>query len=89
MYSLFLVSYSPLISQDYKVGDKSDGSKLKPVHHLNLYDENGNTIDPNDPFGLPFSTKQTCGNDCHNYEIISDGFHFNYHDSNLVSEESR
>jgi hypothetical protein len=79
---------TPLNSQDYKVGDKSDGSRLKPVHLINLIDENGNKIDPNDAFALPFSTKQTCGSECHNYEIISDGFHFNYHDSSLINDES-
>ena len=84
---LFVYSInSQLISQDYKVGDKSDGSRINPVHLINLIDENGNKIDPNDPFALPFSTKQTCGNECHNYEKISEGFHFNYHDSNLVSD---
>ena len=78
---------SSLKSQDYLVGDKSDGSKLKPVHLINLIDENGNKIDPNDAFALPFSTKQTCGNECHNYEKISQGFHFNYHDSNLTNND--
>ncbi|MCP5064002.1 MAG: hypothetical protein GY936_16290 [Ignavibacteriae bacterium] len=89
---VLLFAYSvqtPLRSQDYKVGDKSDGSRLKPVHLINLLDGNGNKIDPNDAFAMPFSTKQTCGSECHDYEKISDGFHFNYHDSNLVNDEPR
>lgn len=73
-------------SQDYKVGDKTDGSRLKPVHLLNLYDEDSTRIDPSDQFASPFSTKQTCASECHNYEIISSGFHFNYHDSSKVNE---
>jgi hypothetical protein len=83
--AFFFVALSSVIAQDYKVGDKSDGSRLKPVHLLKLYDADGNSIDPNDSFGLPFSTKQTCGVECHSYEKISHGFHFNYHDSNLVN----
>ncbi|MCB9208804.1 MAG: hypothetical protein H6609_05440 [Ignavibacteriales bacterium] len=83
---LFLFINSLIFSQDYKVGDVSDGSRLHPVHLLNLKDENGNIIDPNDEFALPFSTKNTCGNECHNYEKISNGFHFNFHDSTLISE---
>lgn len=68
-----------------KVGDKSDGSKMQPVHLLKLYDENGNTIEPDDDFPQPFSTKQTCATECHNYKIISDGFHFNYNQSDIAN----
>ena len=70
-----------------KVGDKSDGSRMQSVHLLKLYDENGNTIEPNDQFPQPFSTKQTCATECHNYSIISDGFHFNYDHTDI--ENSR
>ena len=83
--ALFISAANLVTAQDYKVGDKSDGSRMKPVHLLKLYDASGNTIDPNDPIGIPFSTKQTCANECHSYEKISHGFHFNYHDSNLVN----
>ncbi len=68
-----------------KVGDKSDGSKMQPVHLLKLYDENRNTIEPDDDFPQPFSTKQTCATECHNYNIISDGFHFNYDHSDIAN----
>lgn len=68
-----------------KVGDKSDGSKMQPVHLLKLYDENRNTIEPDDDFTQPFSTKQTCAAECHNYAIISDGFHFNYDHSDIAN----
>jgi len=70
-----------------KVGDKSDGSRFHPVHLLKLYDEYGITIDPNDQFQQPFSTRQTCATECHNYSIISDGFHFNFNNSDI--ENSR
>lgn len=84
--TIFISAANLLVTaQDYKVGDKSDGSRMKPVHLLKLYDASGNTIDPNDPIGIPFSTKQTCASECHSYENISHGFHFNYHDSNLVN----
>lgn len=69
----------------FKVGDKSDGSKMHPVHLLKLYDENRITIDPSDDFLQPFSTKQTCAVECHNYSIISHGFHFNFDQSEIVN----
>ena len=75
-------------AQNYKVGDKSDGSKFNHVHLLKLYDHDGNTIDPADPFAQPFSTKQTCATECHSYKKISKGFHFNFHDSNLTKSSA-
>jgi hypothetical protein len=44
---------------------------------FNLYDEEGNLIDPvnNVNTGKPYSPKQTCGK-CHDYEKITQGFHF-------------
>ncbi|MBK7979172.1 MAG: hypothetical protein IPK06_03995 [Ignavibacteriae bacterium] len=75
-------------AQDRKVGDVNDGSKMLPVHHLNLLDDDGNVIDPKYKYGIPFSTNKTCGNECHNYEIISDGFHFNYNDTNKNVHEN-
>ncbi len=70
----------------YKVGDKSDGSRMHPVHLIKLYDENGITVDPGDQFLQPFSTKQTCAVECHNYSTISHGFHFNYDQSELENK---
>jgi hypothetical protein len=85
IFTVLFVFYAQISAQEYKVGDKSDGSKFNHVHLLKLYDYNGNTIDPNDPFAPPFSTKQTCATECHSYKKISKGFHFNFHDSNLTS----
>ncbi len=82
---LFSVSFSHIISQEYKVGDKGDGSKFNHIHLLKLYDYNGNAIDPADPFAQPFSTRKTCATECHSYEKISKGFHFNFHDTTLES----
>ncbi|HEX2865883.1 MAG TPA: multiheme c-type cytochrome [Ignavibacteriales bacterium] len=44
---------------------------------FNLYDENGNLIDPlhNINAGKPYSPKMTCGK-CHDYDKITQGFHF-------------
>ncbi len=58
------------------IGDKSDGSRSQPVHLIELYDETGEIILPDDDPALPFSTRQTCGQ-CHDYETISHGWHFN------------
>lgn len=63
------------------LGDKSDGSRARPVHLIPLYAENeqankGQPVGPNDPVVLPFSTKWTCGT-CHSYDIIKNGWHFN------------
>lgn len=44
-----------------------------------LYDEDGNIIDPvhNINADKPYSPKKTCGaSGCHNYEKITEGFHF-------------
>lgn len=44
---------------------------------FNLYDEDGNIIDPvnNINSDVPYSPKQTCGK-CHDYDKITKGFHF-------------
>ncbi|MCX6334938.1 MAG: multiheme c-type cytochrome [Bacteroidia bacterium] len=44
---------------------------------FNLYDEDGNIIDPvnNINSEKPYSPKQTCGK-CHDYDKITQGFHF-------------
>lgn len=44
---------------------------------FNLYDEDGNIIDPVNGINAdkPYSPKQTCGK-CHDYEKITKGFHF-------------
>ncbi|MBN1392383.1 MAG: hypothetical protein JW947_06220 [Sedimentisphaerales bacterium] len=57
-------------------GDNSDGSRAVPVHLIPLLDEEGDKITPDAEPLLPFSTRQTCG-DCHDYEKIRHGWHFN------------
>jgi len=44
---------------------------------FNLYDEEGNIIDPVNGINAekPYSPKQTCGK-CHDYDLITQGFHF-------------
>jgi len=44
---------------------------------FNLYDEDGNIIDPVNGINAdkPYSPKQTCGK-CHDYDKITQGFHF-------------
>ena len=44
---------------------------------FNLYDEEGNIIDPVNGINAdkPYSPKQTCGK-CHDYDLIAQGFHF-------------
>ncbi len=62
---------------DTWIGDLRDGSRAHPVHRIPLMDEDGQTIHPDDDPLLPFSTRQTCGNTCHDYARIANGWHFN------------
>ncbi len=69
------------------LGDESDGSRAHSVHLIPLIAENedgqkGDPIKPDaDPL-LPFSTKFTCG-ECHSYDLIQHGWHFNAVDGNV------
>ena len=70
------------------LGDESDGSRAHPTHVLPLFPENedgdkGEQITPDADLVLPFSTKYTCGQ-CHTYDAIKQGWHFNAVDSNAV-----
>ncbi len=65
------------------LGDESDGSLAHPVHLIPLLTEEGDEIAPDDDPLLPFSPQQTCGGECHSYEIISTGWHFNAADPNV------
>jgi len=65
------------------LGDESDGSLAHPVHLIPLLTEEGDEIAPDDNPLLPFSMQQTCGGECHSYEIISTGWHFNAADPNV------
>lgn len=58
------------------MGDQSSGSRSNVVHVLELLDENGQKIFPDDNPAEPFSTRNTCGS-CHNYLKISSGWHSN------------
>ncbi len=59
-----------------------DGSRTRPVHRIPLYDEKGEEISPHDKWAMPFSTRETCG-ECHDYETVSLGWHFNSRDPNV------
>ncbi len=65
------------------IGDESDGSRAVPVHRIPLLDEGGQDIRPDDDPLFPFSTHQTCAVQCHNYETIVGGWHFNASDANV------
>ena len=69
------------------LGDESDGSRAHPTHLIPLYPENedgerGEQVTPEAELVLPFSTKWTCG-ECHSYDLIKQGWHFNAVDSNV------
>jgi Zn-finger protein len=78
------------------LGDKSDGSRAQPNHLIELYPEDidpasfdlvkGDKIKPDidesSKVLLPFSTKWTCG-ECHSYNIINKGWHYNAADPNV------
>jgi hypothetical protein len=74
-------------TEQEKIGDESDGSRAVPVHLIELFDEEGEKISPDDDPLLPFSARKTCC-ECHiyehNYEIIGKGWHFNAADVNVV-----
>ena len=57
------------------LGDGNDGNRSDNVHLIQLYDKSGATIRAKDEKPEPFSTRRTCG-ECHNYDIISAGWHF-------------
>ncbi|HIJ54272.1 MAG TPA: hypothetical protein HPP66_14145 [Planctomycetes bacterium] len=71
----FLVSALSVFADadEKKIGDESDGSRAVAVHLIELFDEEGDKISPDDDPLLPFSARKTCC-ECHiyehNYEII-------------------
>ncbi|MGH7450923.1 MAG: hypothetical protein ACRENG_06240, partial [bacterium] len=65
-----------------KLGDVSDGNRSVPVHLIDLYDADSMLVRPGDQPMMPFSTKVTCG-ECHNYEKVRTGWHFNAADSGI------
>jgi hypothetical protein len=66
--------------------DLTTESRLPFLHNIPLHDAQGRVISPpallsddgkpQDPKANPYSTAQTCGK-CHEYEVISQGWHFN------------
>lgn len=71
-------------AQEQKLGDVRDGNRSVPVHLIDLLDEEGTTIRPDDDPLMPFSIRETCsGDDCHNYQTISSGWHFNAADPDV------
>ncbi|MGC9327776.1 MAG: hypothetical protein ACP5I1_09095, partial [Candidatus Hinthialibacter sp.] len=64
-------------SEPPRLGDESDGSRAVPVHRIPLLDEEGVDIRPDDDVMLPFSVRATCALQCHHYETIAGGWHFN------------
>ena len=94
--NFFNIRYSPFIAitlvvglliqsraQEKGIGDISDGNRSIPVHLIDLYDEDGYVIKPDDEPLLPFSIKETCQQKCHDYQIIQSGWHFNSNDPNI------
>ncbi|MFO7936036.1 MAG: cytochrome c3 family protein [Kiritimatiellia bacterium] len=59
-----------------------DGGRNTPLHKLALRDSFDDEILPNSPTALPLSTRNTCGQ-CHDYETISSGWHFNASSTNV------
>ena len=66
------------------IGDVSDGSRTIPIHLIKLIDQDSSVIWQDETPLMPFSTKKTCGA-CHNYDMISTGWHFNAGDSSVAS----
>ena len=72
------------------IGDESDGSMKAPIHIIPLFPEKnedgekGSQIKADTKEPLPFSTRLTCG-ECHSYDSIKHGWHFNSVDSNAPS----
>ena len=52
------------------------GTQPVPVHRIPLLNELGEQIVPGYEMSLPVSFRKTCG-DCHEYEMIREGWHFN------------
>jgi len=75
------------------LGDEDDGSKTEHPHLMHLWAESGeleegtdepipSKVMPSDELMRPFSTRHTCAQ-CHAYEDIRNGWHFNYTDPNV------
>jgi len=79
LISGFLLACLAGAQADELIGQGNDGNRGTAVHVIELLDDEGNRIRPTDSAPKPFSTQQTCGT-CHDYGMISGGWHFNGHD---------
>ena len=85
MKKLFIVTLACIAGiASAKVESHWDGGRNTPVHRLALRDEFGDPIVPTAPNALPVSTRMTCGQ-CHDYDTIAKGMHFNMSCTNAVS----
>jgi len=69
------------------IGQGNDGNRSGPVHVMELFDDNGKQIRAKDADPKPFSTRKTCG-ECHDYEKIAMGWHFNGHNADIEAGRS-
>ena len=79
-----LLLFGSINSQQNKIGDIRDGSRATPIHLIKLFDADSVQILKNDSLQIPLSTRYTCG-ECHSYNVINKGFHFNYADKKVPS----
>lgn len=78
----YAISGGWLRAQENMIGDESDGSRTIPIHLIRLIDQDSSVIWLDEYPLLPFSPNKTCGA-CHNYAVISAGWHFNSADSGI------
>ncbi len=76
-----------VVGQTELIGDGNDGNRSRPVHRFELFDENGVQIRANGKDSKPFSIEKTCGQ-CHDYQKIEQGWHFNGHNPQVKSGRS-
>ncbi|MFA7290494.1 MAG: hypothetical protein WC055_16590, partial [Melioribacteraceae bacterium] len=79
-----VILFGTINSQQNKIGNIRDGSRATPIHLIKLFDADSVQILKSDSLQIPLSTRYTCG-ECHSYDIISKGFHFNYADKNATA----
>ena len=72
----FHVTFAGALSAQKQQYKRTD-SRAPYVHHITLLAADGHEIDPADPLAPPYSPRRTCEK-CHDYELISGGFHFDH-----------
>ena len=75
--SLAFFLFGHLLVGQTKLGDSPDGSRSPAVHLIKLMDHDSSAIRLYKTPLLPFSTENTCGSSCHDYNVIHSGWHFN------------